>query len=88
MCSVCGKFLHIRLTRMPATNGLLWLTLGHRSNRNVKTDPVCERCVVGAEPAAGFLDTFQNPARRLYFAEFITVKGLASSLSKLEALKF
>lgn len=70
---------------MPAINGLLWLTLGHG---NGKTDPVCKRCVVGAEPAAGFLDTLQNPVRRLYFGEFITVNDLALNLSRLEALKF
>ena len=59
----------------------------HGRNRNVKTDPICERCVVRAKPAAVFLDTPQNPVRGLYFGEFITVDDLALSLSRLEVLK-
>lgn len=73
---------------MPAIDGLLGLTLVHKSNRNVKTGPICERYVVRAKPAAGFLDTLQNPLRKLYFGEFITISDPALSLSRLEALKF
>lgn len=49
-------------------------------------DPVCERCVVRAKPAAGFLDAAQIPVRGLYFGEFITAHDPALSLSELEVL--
>lgn len=88
ICAVCGKFLPIRLARMPGVSGMLWLTLMHRRNRNVKTDPVCERCVVRAKPAAGFVDTSQNPVRGLYFGEFITVSDLALTCLGLKPWSF
>ena len=73
---------------MSTMTGLLWLTPGRRSNRNVKTDPVWEVCCQSQASSWLSRPLTVEPREGLYSGGFSTAHDLALSSSRLEALKF